>query len=54
MKLLTGSLFAALFALLLSIALTVSNTARGVGQHVQATGENIENAAADAHEKISD
>lgn len=54
MKLITGTLIAALFALLLSVGLTACNTAKGVGQDVQATGENIEDAAEKAHEEISD
>lgn len=46
-------LSATVLVVLLSIGLTGCNTAKGVGQDVQATGENIENAADKAHEKIS-
>ncbi len=42
------------FYVLLGLGVTACNTAAGVGQDVEATGEHIEDAAKKTQEKMSD
>lgn len=46
-------LSAILISVLLGLGVTACNTAKGVGQDVQATGETIEDAAKDTQEELS-